>query len=249
MSGRRIAVSLSKGGTGKSTTATNLAHGLALSGSTVLLIDTDTQGQVAQILGKEPTVGLAELIAETVTPNEALYQARDNLWILAGGRQLGGVKRLIAQKEFGSEKVMVKSLSSYNDYFDYIIVDTSPGWDALTINVLFYVQEVLSPVSLEVLAIKGLVEFEERMADIQEYHTNLKLRYVVPTFLDGRVKKSGEIWQQLKGYYTERLCQPIRYNVRLSEAPGYGQTIFEYAPGSPGAEDYQALVKRVKQDE
>ena len=67
--------------------------------------------------------------------------------------------------------------------------------------------------------------------------------------MDGRVRKSQEILEQLQAYAGSRLCQPIRYNVRLSEAPAYGQTIFEYAPHSPGAEDYQALTERIMADE
>jgi chromosome partitioning protein len=73
----------------------------------------------------------------------------------------------------------------------------------------------------------------------------LTLKYIVPTFLDGRVKKSQEILEQLRAHYETQLCQPIRYSVRLSEAPGYGQTIYEYAPGSPGVADYQQLTERI----
>lgn len=249
MSERRIAVSLSKGGTGKSTTLTSLAHGLALAGHNVLAIDTDTQGQVAEIFGCRPEVGVAELIAEEVSPEEALFQARERLWILAGGRGLAGTKQLIAKQEFGSEQVLSRALAPYNGRFDYILVDTSPGWDALTINVLFYVNELIAPVALEVLAVRGLVHFERRIKDIQDYHPDLQMRYVLPTFLDGRVKKSQEILQQLREYYGSRICDPIRYNVRLSEAPGYGLSIFEYDPKSSGASDYATLVERIRADE
>lgn len=248
MKERRIAVSLSKGGTGKSTTLTSLAHGLALAGHTVLAIDTDTQGQVAEIYGCETEHGLAELMAGEVDPEDALYPARDNLWILSGGRQLAATKQLIAKQEFGSEKMLARALEPYSNRFDYILIDTSPGWDALTINVLFYVEEIVAPVALEVLAVRGLIHFENRIADIQVYHQGLNMRYILPTFYDGRVKKSEEILEQLRQYYQERLCRPIRYNVRLSEAPGHGATIFEYAPQSTGARDYAALVERIRKD-
>lgn len=249
MSERRIAVSLSKGGTGKSTTLTSLAHGLALAGHTVLAVDTDTQGQVAEIFGCEPEYGLAELIAEEVTPEDALYPARENLWILAGGRQLATTKQLISKQEFGGEQMLTRALDPYSGQFDFVLVDTSPGWDSLTINVLFYVHELVAPVALEVLAVRGLIHFENRIADIQSYRQGLEMRYVLPTFYDGRVKKSDEIMDQLKAYYQDRLCRPIRYNVRLSEAPGYGMSIFEYAPKSSGAKDYAALVERIRNDE
>ena len=133
--------------------------------------------------------------------------------------------------------------------YDIVILDSAPGWDALTVNVLFYASEVLSPVSLEVMTLQGLSDFAQSLASIQRYHPGLKLNYIVPTFFDRRVKKSEEIFSQLQGYYATQLCAPIRYNVRLSEAPGYGQTIYEYASGSIGAEDYTALTERIKQDD
>jgi chromosome partitioning protein len=86
------------------------------------------------------------------------------------------------------------------------------------------------------------------MASIQKYHPQLDLHYVVPTFFDRRVRKSDEIFQQLSKAFPAQLCSPIRYNVRLSEAPGYGQSIFEFAPGSPGAEDYRKLTERILED-
>jgi len=245
---RKIAISLTKGGVGKTTTAVNLAAGLALAGSRVLLVDTDTQGQVSFMLGLQPRAGLAELITEELTPEETIVAARERLWLLAGGRALAGVKRLIAQKDFGGERTLAEALAPLDGRYDYVVLDTSPGWDTMTINVLFYVQEVLTPVSLEVLTVRGLVEFRRSLVAIQKYNEGLSFKYVLPTFLDGRVRKSAEILGQLRAYYGQQLCLPIRYNVRLSEAAGFGQTIFEYAPNSPGAEDYWKLTERITQN-
>ena len=83
---------------------------------------------------------------------------------------------------------------------------------------------------------------------IQRFHPSLQLRYVLPTFYDRRVRKSLEIQELLAAHYGQQICSPVRYNVRLSEAPGYGQTIYEYAPRSPGAEDYWNLTERIMQD-
>lgn len=245
LSMRRIAVSLSKGGVGKTTTAVNLAAGLALAGFNVLLVDTDTQGQASYMLGVKPKAGLTELMTGEVPHEECLVKARERLFLLSGGRSLAGVKRLIARKDFRGEMTLSEAMAPFDGRFEYVIVDTSPGWDVLTINVLFYVQEVLIPVSLEVMAIQGLLEFSRSLASVQTYHKDLAVKFVVPTFMDKRVKQSEEILNQLSAYYNSRLCAPIRYNVRLSEAPGYGKTIYEYAPGSPGARDYRDLVRRV----
>jgi chromosome partitioning protein len=154
----------------------------------------------------------------------------------------------INKREFGGEMAISEVLAPLEDSYDFVILDTAPGWDTLTINVLFYAQEVLSPVSLEVLTLQGLLDFSRNLSAIQKYHPSLTLRYVLPTFLDRRVRKSEEILSQLESHFPEQICAPIRYNVRLSEAPGYGQTIFEFAPQSPGAEDYRRLTERILND-
>jgi chromosome partitioning protein len=93
-----------------------------------------------------------------------------------------------------------------------------------------------------------MIEFARSLGSIQKYHPGLALSYVLPTFMDRRVKKSEVILKRLQSYYGDRVCQPIRYNVRLAEAPGFGRTIFEYAPRCPGAEDYQRLTEKVLHD-
>lgn len=178
----------------------------------------------------------------------ACSEVRPNLWLLGGGHSMVGLKRLITRKEFGGERTLVEALQNMDNRFDYAILDTGPGWDALTVNVLFYATTVLAPVSLEVMTLQGLMDFVRNMTAIQKYNSALELQYVLPTFYDRRVKKSAEILGQLQTHFGERVCEPIRYNVRLSEAPGYGQTIFEYAPNSTGAEDYQRLAERIIKD-
>jgi chromosome partitioning protein len=245
---RKIGVSLSKGGVGKSTTSTNLAAGLALAGFRVLLIDTDTQGQDSFMLGVKPKAGLTELVTGELSLEECLTKARDNLWMLAGGKALAGVKRVIDRKDYGGEKTIAEALKPVETIFDYIIVDTSPGWDPLTVNVLFYVEELLIPIALEIMSIQGLSEFLKSISSIQKYRSELALKYILPTFQDKRVKKTSRLLHKIEKIYGNRLCQPIRYNVRLSEAPAFGKTIFEYAPGCNGAQDYRELIRKVADD-
>ncbi len=242
---RRIAITLGKGGTGKTTTAISLAAGLAEQGQRCLLIDTDTQGQVAPALGVSADYGITHLITGDTTAAEAIVEARPNLHLLAGGRELAGLKRLISRKEFGGERTLAEALIPIERDYDFVLLDTPPSWDVMNVNSLFYVDDILSPVSLEALTLQGLVEFAKNVASVQQYRPNLTLRYILPTFFDGRVKKSGEILEQLQRHYGDRVCDPIRYNVRLSEAPAYGETIFEFAPRSAGAQNYRKLVKRI----
>jgi len=242
---RRIGVSLSKGGVGKTTTSVNLAAGLALAGKRVLLVDTDTQGQSSFMLGVKPKGGLTELVTGELPPEEAIIQARKNLWILAGGKSLAGLKRLIDRKDYGGELTIAEALTPLEKDYDYVVVDTSPGWDPLTVNVLFYVNELMTPVSLEVMSIQGFGEFLKSIASIQKFRKEVQLQYILPTFRDMRIKRGTEFLEEIEKIYGDKVCAPIRYNVRLSEAPAYGQTIFEFAPGSNGAQDYRDLVRKV----
>lgn len=248
---RKIAISLSKGGVGKTTTAVNLAAGLAMVKKKVLLIDTDTQGQASYMLGVKPKGGLTELVTEELRPEEALVKARNGLWLLAGGRSLAGLKRLISRKDFGGELTIKEAIAPLEKRFEYIIFDSSPGWDVLTVNVLFCVDEVLVPVSLEVMTLQGLAEFLKSVASIQKHRKDLELqvKYVLPTFFDKRIKKSFTIMKKLESIYGDRLCTPIRTNVRVAEAPAYGKTIYEFSPGATGAEDYRDLIRKITGDE
>lgn len=242
---KKIAVSLSKGGVGKSTTALNLAAGLAVEGKNVLLVDTDTQGQLSKMLGVNPSVGLAEFLEEDVHVEEAIVEARKNLWFLSGGKSMAGVKRAMDRREIGGERGLTEAFKKIKQKYDFVILDTSPGWDVMTINVLFYAQEILAPVSMEVTAVQGLIDFRQNIKPIKKYNRKLSIKYILPTFLDRRIRLSEEIMNQLRSHYRQQLCDPIRYSVKLKEAPAHGMTIYEYAPKSPGAEDYQKLTERI----
>jgi len=160
-------------------------------------------------------------MTDKVKPAEAVFKAREGLWVLSGGKPLAGVKRVIDRKDFGGEKTLSEYLAVYNEKYDYAIVDTSPGWDPLTVNVLFYVDEILAPVSLEVLTLQGLVEFLKSLATIQNYRDSITLRYILPTFLDNRVKKSESILQKLKDKKGRRIFVGFALNAISTDEQGY----------------------------
>lgn len=238
---RKIAIANRKGGVGKTTTAVNLSAGLALAGKKVLLVDTDTQGHCARLLGLRPERGLAELMDGTCTPSEAITEARGGLFLLAGSKNLEGVINNISRRDFRVEYVLADALTPYDGKYDFAILDTAPGFSKLNVNALFYVQEVLIPVSMEALAIDGLVTFLEEVEAIKRY-SNIEVRYIIPTFYDRRVKKSEEILEQLREHFDDKVTHLVNYSSKLSESSGWGKTIYEYSHRDRTAKDYARIA-------
>lgn len=241
---RKIALTNAKGGVAKTTSCVNLGAGLALLGYRTLLIDCDTQGQVTKSLGVQAGEGLAELMQGEASLEDVQIEARKNLFVIAGGGKLSGVKRMISQRDMRSELVLSEALEDLQGY-DFVLLDTAPSWDVLNVNCLFYVDEILIPVSMEVLALQGIGDLLGRVKEVQRYRDDLIVRGVIPTFYDGRVKKSAEILEQLERHFPDAVWPIVRYNSKLSEAPGFGQNIFEYAKRSNGAADYARLAERL----
>ena len=241
---RKIAIANRKGGVAKTTSAVHLSAALALAGNRVLLIDTDTQAHCSRLLGVNPPLGLSALVESPTQAPEILFPARENLDLLAGGKELAGTNRLIARESIRSELVLSKALEVVEGQYDYIVVDTPPSHSELTINVMFFVAEIIVPVSMEVLSTEGLVRFNEEIDRIREYH-DVTLRFVLPTFLDGRVRKTHEILAMIEKSYGSLVTNPIHYSTALSEASGWGQTIFEYRPRDRAAMDYAKVAREV----
>ncbi|MBI9111296.1 ParA family protein [Maridesulfovibrio ferrireducens] len=239
---RRIAVCLSKGGVGKTTTAVNLAHGLARRGKSVVLVDLDTQGQVSRYFGLTPEFCLADVV-RNVQLKDCLIQARENLQVIAGGADLAILKEWISNRSMKREMALTELLEPLESMnFDYVIFDTSPGWDVLNVNVFFYVDELLCPVSLMAMSLDGVAEFVQNLEQVQKYRPDLMIDYIVPTFLDRREKQCEEVHDLLKKHFGDKVTMPIPKNVRVSECFGHAKTIYEYAPKCIGAGMYEELA-------
>jgi len=249
---RKIAVAMAKGGVGKTTTAVNLAHVLALQGNRVLLVDCDTQAQVSKFLGVQPTYGMYEFVTgkdrddNPVAKKDAVFAARENLWILDGGIRLVELKNWLGEQPSGHRhEYLRRTLVPKGDSLDYIIFDCAPGWDVLSVNVLMAAEEVLCPVALQGPALEGLKTFFSYLISTQKQNEKLTLKYVLPTLFDRRTRQSFDIHRKLKRLFAKQICAPIRYNVRLSEAATAGKSIFEFSRSAKGAEDYRKLSGRV----
>ena len=222
----------------------NIGAGLALGGYRTLLVDLDSQGQVTKSLGVQAGEGLAELVQGDAGLKDVQIEARENLFVISGGGTLSGAKRMISRMDMRSELVLSEALEGLQGY-DFVLLDTAPSWDVLNVNCLFYVDELLIPVSMEALALQGIGDFLSRVKEVQRYREGLLIGGIIPTFYDGRVRKSAEILEQLKRYFPDALWPWVRYNSKVSEAPGFGQHIFEYAKRSNGAADYARLAERL----
>ncbi len=252
---RKLAIAMAKGGVGKTTTAVNLAHALAVMGQRVLLVDCDTQAQVKKFLGVDPPYGMYEFVTgraddrSPVAKKEAICAARDNLWILDGGIKLVELKNWLGeQPPQQRHDYLRRSLRPKGDSLDFLIFDCAPGWDVLSVNVLMAAEEVLCPVALQGPALEGLKIFFSYLMSAQKQNEQLSLKYVLPTMFDRRTRQSFIIYRQLRRLFAKQICDPIRHNVRLSEAPGRGKTIFEFARTATGAEDYRKLARRLIDD-
>lgn len=252
---RKMAVAMAKGGVGKTTTAVNLAHGLSKFGKRVLLVDCDTQGQTAKFLGVKPENGLFEFITgqdekgNPIPKSETLYPCRNNLWLLAGGIKLVELKNRLGELPSQERQtVLSNSLTPKDGSLDYLIFDCAPGWDVLSVNILTAVKEVLCPVALQGPSMEGLKTFFGYLMSAQRINQDLQLKYILPTMFDQRTRHSFDIFNQLKRLFKKQICEPIHYNVRLSEAPTRGKTIFEYRASAVSARDYKKLIRRVMKD-
>ncbi len=252
---RKIAVAMAKGGVGKTTTAVNLAHQLALQGQRVLLVDCDTQAQVSKFLGVSPPHGMYEFVTGRTTDGvpvakkDAVFAARENLWILDGGIQLAALKNWLGEQPADKRHdYLRRTLVPKGDGLDFILFDCAPGWDVLSVNVLMACSEVMCPVALQGPALEGLKTFFGYLISAQKENEMLALKYVLPTMFDRRTRQSELIYRKLKRLFSKQICDPIRHNVRLSEAATAGKTIFEYRRHATGAEDYRKLSRRLIDD-
>lgn len=237
---KRIAILNRKGGVGKSTTAVHIAHGLAVAGKRVILVDTDPQGNCATMLGVDYENSLADVLQGTVKASESLTAARDGLLLLAADSTLSDAAEVALNRPYNPQHVLAEKLEGLEA--DYVVLDTAPSFSRLTINAVFYGDITLVPISMSLLAMRGLVDVEEEMAVLQR-HGAAPLRYIVPTMADGRKKLTDDVLTALDGKYADLVTNPIRYQARFDELDG--ETIFEADPRGRGAEDYVTLVERV----
>lgn len=237
---KRLAVYNLKGGTGKTTTAVNLATALASLGHRILLVDGDPQGSVSVSLGVESRRGLYQVLVLGSSPEMCATEARSNLDVILSNRTLAASEVFLASRP-DRHRVMRDRFAGLEGY-DLIVIDCSPSVGLLSQNALRCADAVLAPVSCDYLGVVGLEQAIETMDDLRERtgHTS-RLLGVLPTFYDARLRVCRDSMATMKKRYGDVLLTPIRINVNLREAPAHQSSIFEHSPRSTGAEDYQRL--------
>ncbi|MBE7473287.1 MAG: ParA family protein [Anaerolineae bacterium] len=242
---RKIAIVGFKGGIGKTTTCVSLGAALALRGHRVLLIDTDTQANVAIALGiSQYQKSLADVLIRKAKAEECIVPARPNLDMLPSSLALFKAQQRMVL-EMAREEIFAELFAGLNGY-EYLLMDCAPSVSLLTVNAMAYVDEVFIPVSMELLALAGAQQFLEYLKSINRMlGKGATIRLIIPTFFDPRRQVSPRVLAALEKTFGDRVTLPIRVDTKLSEAPGVGKTIFEYAPRSRGAVDYARLTELV----
>jgi chromosome partitioning protein len=242
---RRIAILNQKGGTGKTTTAVSLAAGLAERENTVLLVDTDAQGNVGVSLGVAGEKSLYHVLVEGCDPSDAAVPVRSHLDVITSDATLAAAEIWLARQNPDlRSKLMTRRLNlmQVSRRYDFVIIDCGPSLNLLNQNALSYVDEVLIPVTCDYLALVGVKQVLRTIKDVERHLGHaVRISGVLPTFYDGRTRLAREVLETLQGHFKHKCLEPIRLNTRLAEAPSHRKTIFEYAPTSHGADDYNRV--------
>ena len=256
---RRIALINQKGGVGKTTTVANLGAALALAGRRVVVVDLDPQANLTLHLGHEIEPGAPStygLLTEATPLAEALRPTQvPGLHLVGTNLDLSGAELELATA-FGRETLLRDKLQAWireerersgEDPADYVLIDCPPSLGLLSINGLAAASEVFIAVQTEFFALQGMSRLVEVVQLLRRrMHPELAITGIVPCLYDSRLRLAREVLAEIRKYFPGHVFrQAIHANVKLAEAPSFGQTIFEYAPDSSGARDYRALALEV----
>ena len=248
--GKVIAVTNQKGGVGKTTTAVNLSSCLAYLGKKTLVIDCDPQGNTTSGFGidrEDYSLSVYDCLVDSEKTADAIIKTKYmNLYLLPSSSDLSAAEIELALED-ERERFLIIALSTIRDDYDYIIIDAPPALGMITINILTACDSVLIPIQCEYYALEGLSQLIGTIRKIKKsFNTKIEIEGVLGTMYDGRTNLSIQVLDEVKKYFPDHVYKSIiPRNVKLSEAPSFGEPIINYDRTSKGADAYMSLAREV----
>jgi chromosome partitioning protein len=245
-----IAIANQKGGVGKTTTSVNIAAALGVLEKRVLLIDADPQANATSGIGvdvEKQKKGTYELLEHTVKVEETIVKTESpNLDLIPSHIDLVAIEIELVDKH-EREYMLRKAIKGVKDQYDYIFIDCAPSLGLITLNALSAADSVMIPIQCEYFALEGLGKLLNTIKSVQKIHNpNLDIEGLLLTMYDSRLRLSNQVVEEVQKHFSEMVFDTIiQRNVRLSEAPSYGETIINYDATSKGATNYLSLAHEI----
>ena len=248
--GKIIAIANQKGGVGKTTTTVNLAASLGVLEKKVLLIDADPQANATSGLGVDVDnveSGTYQLLEHTKKAKETIVTTNSpNVDLIPSHIDLVAIEIELVDKD-NREYMMKEAINSIKDSYDYILIDCAPSLGLLTLNALTAADSVMIPIQCEYYALEGLGKLLNTVKSVQKIHNaDLDIEGMLLTMYDSRLRLSNQVVEEVKKHFANMVFDTIiQRNVKLSEAPSYGESIIKYDASSKGAANYLNLANEL----